>query len=162
MTDNIDRINQKLQPEPIVLLAADILRLKDTIDALCTLSKDIGEAVCVNSEALKEIIEVLAVNFDTVSIDKSEFDLTERFDVWSDVTKHLQQTIVKHQESTKINLDIQRERWNIQKQINNVLFTEIDSCKTRIDAIMTQHEGLQTTLAELVDAIKKSEVAKND
>jgi len=165
MTDNIDRIQQKITPNTVVLLAAAILRLKDTIDALYALTKDMGEAVCVNSEALQEIVNVLAANdffTDNASGENSELDLVERFNVWCDVTKHLQQTLARHQESTQIDLSVQRERWGAQKRINDVFATEIDRCKTGIDAIMAQHKGLQTTLVELVDAIKKSEVAKND
>jgi len=165
MTDNIDRIQQKITPNTVVLLAADILRLKDTIDALYVLTKDMGEAVCVNSEALKEIINVLAANdffTDNASEENSELDLVGRFDVWCDVTKHLNQAFVKHKESTKVDLSVQRERWNTQNQTNKNLLVEIDNCRSRIDALMAQHKGLQATLTELVDAIKKSEVAKND
>lgn len=158
MTDNIDRIQEKItSATSIALLAADILRLKDTIDTLYRLTVEMGYAICVNLEALKEIVEVLAANdfcADTVSVENSEFDLRERFDVWCDVTKHLQQAFVNHQESTKIDLNIQRNQWATQKQINQNLLVEIDKCKAQGEAYALKHKELQETMKELIVAIK--------
>jgi len=148
--DNIDRIQQKLQPT-IVLFAADILELKDTINKLCVLTKGIGKTVCVNSEALKEIVEVLSTN-DSGEI--PELDLTERFDVWCDVVKHLQQAFTKHQESTRIDLDIQRKRWDTQRRLNENLQIEIDALKAGGEAYALQHKELVVVMTELVVAVQ--------
>lgn len=148
--DNIGRIQQKLQPT-IVLFAADILQLKDTINELYSLTKGIGEAVCVNSEALKKIVEVLSTN-DSGKI--PELDLTERFDVWCDVVKHLQQAFTKHQESIRIDLDTQRNRWDTQRRLNENLQIEIDACKTREEAYVLQHKELVVVMTELVVAMQ--------
>jgi len=95
---------------------------------------------------------------DDASGENPELDLVERFNVWCDVTKHLQRTLAKHQESTKVDLSIQRDRWDVQKQINGNVVVELNVCKSRIDAIMTQHKGLQATLLELIDAMQKGKI----
>ena len=90
--DNIGRIQQKLIPTSMDSLVIDILYIKDKIDALSALIEEIGKAVCVNSAALKEIVDVLADDIPFIVRNDSEHnsrvdEITVQDETYPKVTK---------------------------------------------------------------------------
>jgi len=171
MTDNIDRIQEKVIPT--TLLATDILRLKDSIDALSALTKAIGETTCLNSEGLKEIIEVLTANKIFVA-ESSELDLAGQFDVWCDVTRHLQRRLTRQQENIMVDTQYQRELWDSQEQFNEgittfmdkefgIIHKELDNLKSLVEVCMNSmaiNSKIQIELLRnLDDAINRGDVS---
>jgi len=159
MTDNIDRIQQKTQNVSIVLLAADILRLKDSIDALSELTKAIGEATWINLEALKEITEILINNdfcrSEEALIEPNELSLEERFKVWCDVTRNLQQNFSKCQTTQATLTTFMDDEFKIvHKELDG--FKEL--IETLMNVIVTEPKFEARLLTALQDKIDSGDV----